>query len=145
MANLLISRVSDETLPDWQHVHNAIIPADALTLEEVRERVTRNILEVAYADAELVGCSTVRPPNADRVATVIVRVLPNHRHNGHGRTMYAHALGVARALDPSAIETIVWEPNADGLQFALVNGFVEVERYSLEDGEPAYITLRLES
>jgi serine/threonine protein kinase len=66
---LRIERVDSEALMlDWQLVHNEIIPTDPLSLEEVRERVGRNVLEVAYDGSVLVGCSTVRPPSAETSA-----------------------------------------------------------------------------
>jgi GNAT superfamily N-acetyltransferase len=133
----------DRTLRDWQHVHNEIIPADALSVDEVRDRVSRYHLEVAYADGVLVGCTTVRPPADDGTATVIVRVLPAYRHRGHGRTLYARSLEAAYARGAKRIETIVWEPNVDGLKFAQAHGFVEVDRYIMDGAEAAYITLRL--
>lgn len=144
MANLLSYPVDGEkTLTDWQHVHNEIVPAAALSLDEVRERVGRHHLEVAYADGTLVACSTVRPPDGDGTATVIVRVLPEHRHQGYGRKLYARSLDAAYALGAKQVETIVWEPNADGLKFAEANGFTETERYVLDGEDAAYITLRL--
>jgi GNAT superfamily N-acetyltransferase len=144
VANFLAHPVdSEQALADWQHVHNEIIPADALSLDDVRERAGRNRLEVAYADGTLVGCSTVRPPDADGVATVIVRVLAAYRHQGYGRALYARSLEAARSLPAAGIETIVWEPNVDGLRFAVANGFVETERYVLDGDDFAYIHLRL--
>jgi GNAT superfamily N-acetyltransferase len=145
VATLFFSPIdSDQALQDWHHVHNAIIPADALTLDEVRDRVSRNHLEVAYADGVLVGCSTVRPPDAGGIATVIVRVLPPHRHLGYGHAFYMRSLAAAQSLGASGVETIVWEPNVDGLKFALANGFTETERYVLDGAEFAYIHLRLQ-
>ena len=52
----------DATVLDWQRVHNEIIPTAPLSVDDIRERATRNVLEVAYAGDVLVGCSTVRPP-----------------------------------------------------------------------------------
>jgi GNAT superfamily N-acetyltransferase len=144
VANLLSYPVgSEQTLHDWQHVHNEIIPAGALELAEVRERISRYHLEVAYADSVLVACTTVRPPAEDGVATVIVRVLPEFRHQGYGRKLYARSLDAAYALGAKHIETIVWEPNVDGLKFALANGFTETDRYVPDGDDAAYITLRL--
>lgn len=144
MADLLSYPVDGEkSLKDWQHVHNEIIPADALSLDEVRDRVGRYHLEVAYADSALVACSTVRPPGDDGTATVIVRVLPEHRHQGYGRKLYARSLDAAYALGAKQVETIVWEPNVEGLKFAQANGFTETERCVPDGREAAYITLRL--
>ena len=142
MANLLSYPVdSEQTLKDWQHVHNDIVPLAALDLDEVRDRVGRYHLEVAYADGVLVACTTVRPPGDDGTATVIVR--PDHRHQGYGRKLYARSLDAAYVLGARQVETIVWEPNVDGLKFALANGFVETERHRPDGEDAAYITLRL--
>lgn len=128
-----IVRVRDEaTLVDWRRVHNEIVPPAALTVDEVRERAERNVLEVAYDDGVLVGCSTVRPPSEETAAmTVIARVLPAYRRRGFGELLYQHCLRQARG----PVETHVLASNADGLRFALAHGFVEVERYLLPGDE----------
>jgi GNAT superfamily N-acetyltransferase len=145
MSDLRFERADGEVLlRDWQHVHNTIIPTHVLSLEDIRERGTRNVLEVAYAGDTLVGCTTVRPPEGDdATATVIARVLPEHRRQGRGRLLYARGLEQARALGAGAIETVVLESNEDGLHFALAQGFVEVERYLLDGDTVRYVTLRL--
>ncbi|MCX5213683.1 GNAT family N-acetyltransferase [Kitasatospora sp. NBC_00240] len=149
-AELRITRVADEaTLRDWQHVHNVIIPTDVLSLDQVRERARRNRLEVAHLGDVLVGCSTVRPPAADRApgdpatATVIARVLPAHRRQGLGAALYAQGLAAARASGAEVIGTVVLASNPDGLRFALAHGFVEVERYLLPGDQVPYIDLLL--
>ena len=119
--------LNERTIEDWKRAHNAIVPAAALSTDEVRERTTRYHLEVAYVGDTLVGCSTVRPPD-NGVVTVIVRVLPDHRRQGLGTQLYDRAVAHAETLEPQHIETIVWAPNTDGLRFAQAKGFVEVER-----------------
>ncbi len=145
MTDLRIEPVTDDAaVEDWRHVHNTIIPTAALSLDEVRERVGRHVLEVAYADDVLVGCSTVRPPTGDAaVATVIARVLAEHRRQGFGRKLYERGLARAREQAAEVIETIVLASNEDGLRFALAHGFVEVERYLLPGDEIPFVTLRL--
>jgi GNAT superfamily N-acetyltransferase len=145
MSQLRIEAVGDATVEDWLRVHNAIIPTAPLTLDEVRERVTRNRLDVAYSGDVLVGNATVRPPTgAGAVATVIVRVLPEHRGRGHGTTLLAREMAEARAMGARGIETIVLECNGDGLRFAKSRGFVaEVDRYLPEGDVDAFVTLRL--
>ncbi|WP_344213034.1 GNAT family N-acetyltransferase [Kribbella sancticallisti] len=142
--SLRIEPVSDDaTLRDWQHVHNEIIPTDPLSLDDIRERARRNRLTVAYSGELLVGCSTVRPPSDETTAaTVIVRVLPEHRRRGFGTAMYESELAEARDL-AATIETIILESNQDGLRFAEKHGFVEFERYVLPGATIAYLTLRL--
>ncbi len=147
MIELRIHAVEGESaIADWQHVHNVIIPADPLSLAEIQERLQRHHLEVAYVGDDLVGCTTLRPPApGSRTATVIVRVLAEHRRRGLGTQLYARSLAKARQLGAERIETIVWESNVEGLRFAEANGFVEADRY-LPDGEQfAYVTLRLPS
>ena len=145
MSRLRIEPVGDATLEDWRHVHNAIIPADPLSADEVRERVLRNRLEVAYIGDVLVGCATVRPPVGDSAtATVIVRILPAHRRQGYGEEFFAREMAQARALGAEVIETIVLESNQDGLKFARSHTFVEVSRYLPSGDDHAFITLRLQ-
>jgi GNAT superfamily N-acetyltransferase len=128
VPELHIATVDDERkIEDWRHVHNVIIPVDPLSTDDVRERITRNHLEVAYLGDTLVGCSTVRPPG-EGAATVIVRVLPSWRRQGFGTQLYESAMTYAKTLAPQHIETIIWAPNIDGLEFARAKGFAEVER-----------------
>ncbi|MGC0416506.1 N-acetyltransferase family protein [Embleya sp. AB8] len=137
--------VDDAMLADWQHVHNVIIPADVLSLDEVRERAGRNHLEVAYLEGEPVGCTTVRSPASDSpsTVTVIARILPAHRRQGFGEQLYRRGLEHARALGATVIETVVLASNEDGLRFAEAHGFVEIDRYVLPGDTIAYIDLRL--
>jgi GNAT superfamily N-acetyltransferase len=141
--------VSDEqSLLDWQRIHNEIIPTDPLTLDEVRERSTRHRLELAYAGAPgqqvAVGNSTVRRPTEESGAMVIARVLPAYRRQGIGTQLYERGLGAARQwADDRPVETVVLASNEDGLAFALARGFVEVERYTLPGATIQYVALQL--
>ena len=143
MSRLRIEAVGDATIGDWRRVHNTIIPTAPLSLDEVRERTGRNRLEVAYAGGVLIGCSTVRPPDEQSIATVIVRVLAEHRRQGYGAEFLLREMAHAQALKPAAIETIVLESNADGLRFAISHGFTEVDRYLPPDSDDPFITMRL--
>jgi GNAT superfamily N-acetyltransferase len=142
MNRLRIAAVDESTLTDWQHVHNLIIPTDPLSPDEVRERLGRNRLDVAYVEGVLVGCSTVRPP-VDGIATVIARVLPAHRRQGYGAELLEHTIESAAAMGGSGLETIVLESNVDGVRFARAHGFVDlVDRYVPPDSEDPFLTLR---
>ncbi|GGW20876.1 hypothetical protein GCM10018980_55680 [Streptomyces capoamus] len=149
VTDLRIQVVDDDaSIHDWQYVHNLIIPGDVLSLEDVRARSGRNHMEVAYLGDVLIGCTTVRPPTEDNgaTATVIARVLPEYRRRGLGTQLYERALGQARALDAQVIETVVLASNPDGLRFAGQQGFVELERYLLREGDTVpWIDLRLAS
>lgn len=145
MSDLRIKQPSDDAeFEDWRHVHNVIIPAHVLSLDDVRERAGRNHLEVAYLGDVLVGCSTVRPPDGEAAAaTVIARVLPAYRGRGFGEELYARGLRRARELGAEVIETVVLSSNEDGLRFALKRGFTEIERYLLPGDTIPWIDLRL--
>ncbi|MEU3790549.1 GNAT family N-acetyltransferase [Streptomyces fructofermentans] len=146
MTDLRIERAGtdDSVLADWRHVHNVIVPPAVLSPDEVRERAGRNVMEVAYRGDELVGCTTVRPPTDDGgTATVIARVLPDHRRRGIGGQLYARGLAQARELGARTIETVVLAANTDGLRFAGSHGFVECDRYVLPGGTALWIDLRL--
>ncbi|MFF6997561.1 GNAT family N-acetyltransferase [Streptomyces sp. NPDC008313] len=145
MSDLRIEAVEGEdALRDWQYVHNTIIPTHVLSLDDVRERVGRNHLEVAYADGVLVGCSTVRPPQDDETATatVIARVLPGHRGRGFGAAIHERGLERARELGARTVETVAWAANEDGLRFAEKHGYAEFERYLLPGDDVYWIELR---
>lgn len=133
----------DATLLDWQRVHNEIIPTASLSVDEIRERATRNVLEVAYDDDVLVGCSTVRPPSEETAAAVVIaRVLPAYRRRGFGTAIYEHCLRRGRELG-DGIETHILSSNVDGLAFAKARGFVEVETYLLPGDTIPFVELRL--
>ncbi len=145
MDDVRFVEVADEqTVADWQHIHNAIIPTDPLSLDEVRERSGRHRLELAYLDRDAVGNSTVRRPTDDAGAMVIARVLPAYRRRGIGTLLYARGLEIARGwADERPVETVVLASNEDGLAFALAHGFVEVERYTLPAATIPYVALAL--
>jgi ribosomal protein S18 acetylase RimI-like enzyme len=147
VTDLRIEPVADETMQqEWRHVHNVIVPPAAMDLDEVRERGGRYRLENAYAGDVLVGCSTVRPPEGEEaVATVIARVLPEYRRRGFGTALYRNGLAHARVQGARVVETVVLAANEDGLRFAEGHGFVEAERYTLEDETGLWVTLRLAS
>ncbi len=138
----------DQTVADWQRVHNEIIPTDPLSLDDVRERSGRHRLELAYLGApgqqSAVGNSTVRRPTADQGAMVIARVLPAYRRRGIGTLLHQRGLEVALSwADERPVETVVLETNEDGLAFALARRFVEVERYTLPGATIPYVALEL--
>ncbi|MEU6482210.1 GNAT family N-acetyltransferase [Streptomyces sp. NPDC047017] len=147
MNDLRVQAVDDDaSIRDWKYVRNLIVSGDVLSLDEVRARTGRNHMEVAYLGDVLIGCTAVRPPAKDNgtTATVIARVLPEHRHRGIGTQLYERALGQARALDPQVSETVVLASHPDGLRFAEQHGFVELERYLLREGDTMpWIVLRL--
>jgi GNAT superfamily N-acetyltransferase len=136
--------VDDKTVLDWQRVHNEIIPTAPLSADEVRERMTRNVLEMAYLGDVAVGCSTVRPPSDKTAAvTVIARVLPEFRRRGFGEAIYRRALERGRELGGDGVETHILASNEDGLRFAKAHGFVEVETYLLPGDTIPFVELRL--
>ncbi|WP_327269164.1 GNAT family N-acetyltransferase [Streptomyces sp. NBC_01218] len=145
MSELRVDHVDDDSrAEEWRYVHNLVIPTAPLTADEVRERRTRNRLFVARAAGVLVGCSTVRPPTGDDgVATVIARVLPDHRRKGYGTELYRHGLLVAREWGAAEVETVVSGSNPEGLEFARARGFVEVETYLLPGDTVPFTDLRL--
>ena len=76
------------------------MPASPLWADEVGVRAGRSHLEVAYLTVAE-GCSTVRPPaREEATATVIARVLPEHRRRGFGEQIYLR--GLAKAREPRA-------------------------------------------
>lgn len=146
MSDLRIDVVDgDAMLEQWRHVHNVIVPPAAMTPDEARERLGRGYrLENAYDGDVLVGCSTVRPPRGgEAVATVIARVLPEHRGRGIGAALYEKGLAHARGLGAGAVETVVLAANTEGLRFAAAKGFVERERYVLDGESDEWVDLRL--
>jgi len=147
-VTLRIVSATPGLLEEWRAIHNAIIPTAPLSADDVAERATRNQLTLGYDDGAsgvLVGNATVRPPDAEGTATVIVRILPQHRRRGLGSAYLTHELAEARVLRPEHIETVVLASNEDGLAFALARGFVEIDRYLLEGDTIPFVDLRLAS
>jgi GNAT superfamily N-acetyltransferase len=140
---LSIVPAAPDHLDEWRAIHNAIIPTAPLSKSEVAERATRNRLTLGYDGDVLVGNATVRPPDEEGTAVVIVRILPEHRRRGHGSTYLAHELARARSQAPVHIGTVVLASNEDGLAFALARGFVEVDRYVLPGDTIPFVDLRL--
>lgn len=139
-----IVAVTEETAHLWREVHNRIVPADPLSDADVLERMGRNQLTLAYDGDVLIGNATLRPPTAtSNVATVIVRVLPEHRGQGYGTTYFDWILERAAALEPDRIETVVLAANEDGLRFAERMGFEEHDRYVLDDTTSEWVDLHL--
>lgn len=142
LVALQIVPVGPDTAEQWREIHNRIIPPHQLTADEVRERLGRNRLTLAYADGRLVGNAMIRPPQPDSAtATVIVRILPGHRRRGFGSEYLTAMLAQARALPAERIETVVLAANGDGLAFASRRGFVEFDRYDVDGAE--YVELYL--
>lgn len=134
----------DEALRDWRRVHNATIPTHHLSLDDVRDRSWRHHLELAYAGGVLAGCSTVRPPeDGTCTATVIARVLADHRGRGIGEELYARGLFKAWELGAEQIATVVLSSNDCGLRFAHKHGFAETERYVLPGETIPWIDMKL--
>lgn len=130
-------------LADWRHVHNTVIHTYPMSADELRERTTRNVLDVAYANGVLVGNMTVRPPGDDGTATINARVLPPFRGKGYGTALYERGLATARELGARAVETNILTSNEAGLRFALSRGFVEIDRYTPEGTDVPFADLRL--
>lgn len=143
-ALLRVAPAAPDLLDRWREIHNEIIPTSPLTEDEVAERSTRNQLTVGYLGNQVVGCATVRPPVGEEgAATVIVRIREPFRRRGLGTAYLAQVLDDARRLRPDRIETVVLESNADGLRFAVRHGFVEHDRYVVDDQRVPFIDLHL--
>ena len=136
---------TDQELEDWRRVHNTVIPTHRLSLNDVRDRVARHRILIAYVGDVAVGSTTVRPPQDDAAEVVVIaRVLEEHRGRGFGTRLYEQALAQAREVDPAApIGTVVLSSNRAGLRFAEKRGFVETDRYTLPGETVPWIDLRL--
>jgi GNAT superfamily N-acetyltransferase len=144
MPGLRLRTATDAlSLRDWKHVHNQIISAGQLSDEQVRDRARKHHLEVAYLDDDPVACTTVRRPTGpDARVVVIVRVLPPYRRRGIGASLLVRAEKQAYGMGSGRVETIVWAANLEGLHFAAVHGYTEVDRYLVPGEDVPYVTLR---
>lgn len=143
-VTLEIVVAGEARLEQWRDIHNTVVATHPLSEAEVVERSGRHRLTLGYADGRLVGNATVRPPLDDaRIATVIVRILPEHRRRGLGSAYFRSELAHARGLGASRIETVVLASNEDGLVFAHDHGFVEHDRYVLPGESVEFVDLHL--
>jgi hypothetical protein len=143
-VTLVVTVATGPDLALWRHVHNTVIPTVPLSAYQVAQRARSHRLTLAHVDGELVGNATVRPPTSTSpVATVIVRILPEHRRRGHGTTYFAIELEQALRLAPDRIETVVLASNHGGLAFARRHGFIEHDRYVLDGDSVAFVDLHL--
>jgi GNAT superfamily N-acetyltransferase len=144
VVRLRIVPVGPDAVTLWRDIHNAVIPAHALTSDEVLERRKRNSLTLAYDGDALVGNATIGPPRPDTMtATVIVRILPEYRSRGFGSEYLGAMLAEARDMGARRIGTVVLASNQDGLAFAVRHGFVEFDRYVLDGDTAEYVDLYL--
>jgi GNAT superfamily N-acetyltransferase len=132
----------DGTAEIWRRLHNAIITTDRLSRQEVKDRLSRYHLTVAYADGHLIGNATVRPADHLDPATVIVRILPEYRRRGHGSLYLRQLVADDPVLRDGDLRTVVLLANQGGLPFAHVHGFVEVDRYEVDGAEYADLIRR---
>lgn len=140
---LRIVEVDDQTLEQWRVVHNQIIPTAPLSIEDVQDRATRYHLTLAYDDESLVGNATVRPPDPQGMATVIVRILPAFRRHGFGSDYLRVLLSEVKALGARRIQSVVLASNVEGVRFAQSRGFVEFNRYLIDGHVIPFVDLVL--
>ena len=139
---LKIVPLTENTAALWAGIHNRVIPAHQLSESDVRERMSRHRLTLGYDGRVAVGNATLRPPTTEsRVATVIVRVLPEFRGRGYGTAYAEWGLSQALILGSDRVETVVLAANEAGLRFAQRRGFVEFDRYTVDAAE--YVDLWL--
>ena len=136
---------TEQELEDWRRVHNTVIPTHQLSPDDVRDRVERHRILIAYVGDVVIGSTTVRPPMDDSTDVIVIaRVLEEHRGRGYGSELYRTALAQAEQVDAdAAIGTVVLSSNDDGLRFAEQRGFVEIERYTLPGEAVPWVDLRL--
>jgi len=139
---LVIESATEGTLAGWLAVHNELIPNATLTSAHARDRLARHQLLVALRGPQVVGGTTVRPPDDEpSVVTVIVRVRPAHQGVGIGSLLFQRAMEQAVAFDPTRIKTCVLASNERGMSFALRRGFIEVDRYVLDGDDVPFVDL----
>lgn len=135
---------TERELEDWRDVHNSVVPTHELSLDDVRDRLRRHRILIAYLGEQAVGSTTVRPPDEETDAvTVIARVLAEHRGRGFGTELYERAMAQARELGAEEIETVMLATNEAGLRFAARHGFVETERYLLPGQDVEWVVARV--
>jgi len=123
--------------PDEQvslDVYNAVLPDEAVTMEDVRSfkaGVRGHVDYVARIDGAPAGSAVgvIFPQRADRVFT-IVSVLAGQRRRGVGSALYQSISAWAAGQGLSQLEVAVLDNDAESLAFAQRRGFVK-ERHEL--------------
>jgi len=123
--------------PDEQaslDVYNAVLPHEAVTMEDVRSfkaGARGHVDYLARIDGAPAGSAVgvIFPQRADRVFT-IVSVLAGHRRRGVGSALYQAISAWAAGRGLSQLEVAVLDNDAESLAFAQRRGFVK-ERHEL--------------
>jgi mycothiol synthase len=113
-------------------VYNAVLPQDAITIDEVNsfKLGMRDYADyLARIDGSVAGSAVgaIRPQRPDRVFA-LVTVLAEHRRQGVGMALYQVVSRWAAERGLDAIESWVDEDDAQSIAFAERRGFAEIER-----------------
>ena len=123
---------SDADLEAWVEVKNAVVPNEPTNVEQMRngEEPGRK-LWLAEEGGRAVGCAIAALSNFGGKAFVAVRVLPEFRRRGIGRSLAAVAAAHGRSLGRDGVNCFVYADEPHSIAFAESYGLADVD-YQLE-------------
>jgi mycothiol synthase len=123
---------SDADLDAWVAVKNAVVPNEPVTAEQVRNSGEEGrILLLAEEDGVVRGCAIAAPSAFGGRAFIAVRVLPEFRRRGLGRSLFEVCAAHARSLGRSGVNGFVYADEPHSIAFAESLGLRDVD-YQLE-------------
>lgn len=119
---------SDADLETWVAIKNTVVPNEPTTVEQVRASNEEGRILLLAGDK---GCAIAGLSNFGGKAFVAVRVLPEFRRQGIGRSLAERCFEHARALGRDGINCFVYADEPHSIAFAESYGLANVD-YQLE-------------
>jgi mycothiol synthase len=122
---------TDADLAAWCDVWTAVTPREPVTLDQVKQRITRQperLYLVAQPAEEIVGLGFAGPSQSPRRTGLAVRVLPEHRRQGIGSKLLDRLLEHASDLGREWVSGTVFEDDADSIAWLQRRSFEEYGR-----------------
>jgi GNAT superfamily N-acetyltransferase len=122
---------TDADLAGWCDVWNAITPREPNEVDVVKRRLEREperLYLVVEEDGRCVGLGFCGPSQSPERTAIVVRVLHGHRRHGLGSALLEQLLEHARRSDRPHVSGMVFENDADGVEWVANRGFEEYQR-----------------
>jgi mycothiol synthase len=128
---MILRAETDADLAAWCEVWTAITPREPANLEDVKRRLERQperLYLVAAEANEIVGLGFAGPSQSPERTALAVRVLPGYRRRGIGSKLLDRLLEHAADLGPEYVSGMLFEDDAESLEWARNRRFEEYDR-----------------